>query len=458
MLEVKAQRVQQPFGEFYLATIKAQDLIGMVYVDRFRAMINENNPAYYDIEGVQRRYSRARQKLIASYVRSDQAALPGTIILSANTPILSHNHIKINGQDAPIEGNRWSASEINGEIYINIPNNPIPASIIDGQHRVYGIMSAISEIESKPGLYDDDLLESLKNTDLPCSIYFDLPPELQAYIFATINFNQKSVDKSLAYELFNVSLEEERSTWSPDKLAIWISRRLNSKSDPTIDNYNRKVGATYNNHPLKGRIKIASQVLIDSEPQGEKNWKISTATFVNGIMSLYSNSPQRDRYAMYDKITSGNRLSLSPDGPPLRQQYRFSQDESIYLAVSHYFAVLDEIVWSKVNKGSFLVKTVGIMASFALLKRIFERDLAKDQDISMDYFVRILEPLRKINFSLVDDLGEASGTGRTQILNLFLYAMGMAKTEEDFIGKLPPYADNHIAFYSKYIKDLGDSV
>jgi hypothetical protein len=70
------------------------------------------------------------------------------------------------------------------------------ASIIDCQHRMKGF----EYIEN----------ESRLEMDLLCSVFFDLPNPYQAYLFATINGNQKRVDKSLALEQFGYYIENEK--------------------------------------------------------------------------------------------------------------------------------------------------------------------------------------------------------------------------------------------------------
>ncbi|HCD3582856.1 TPA: DGQHR domain-containing protein, partial [Escherichia coli] len=106
--------------------------------------------------------------------------------------------------------------------------------IVDGQHRIEGLKKAIESGELAADF------------DLVCAIYFELPAPKQAEVFATINFNQQKVDKSLAYQLFGYDLDSVDSEfWSPDTLAIYLTRLLDKED----------------NSPLKGRIDFGMKKL-----------------------------------------------------------------------------------------------------------------------------------------------------------------------------------------------------
>jgi len=86
-------------------------------------------------------------------------------------------------------------------------------------------------------------LPARQNMPLVCSVFLDLPNPFQAYVFATVNFNQKKVDRSLAYELFGFDTEDEPpQAWTPEKTAVFLTRRLNMDADS----------------PLRGRIVVAA--------------------------------------------------------------------------------------------------------------------------------------------------------------------------------------------------------
>ena len=101
-----------------------------------------------------------------------------------------------------------------------IPKALKRAAIIDGQHRLFGFNFAQNS---------ERLQMPLASVSLS-----DLPKPYQARLFATINANQRPVNKSQTYELFGYNMEEEPAEkWTPEKLAVFLARKLNvDKSSP----------------------------------------------------------------------------------------------------------------------------------------------------------------------------------------------------------------------------------
>ena len=77
-MEVKAIKVVQPLGEFYIAKIKAGDLL----------RISTSSVARYDkngnLTGNQRRLDSKRLKAIAKFIMSDEMSFPTSILVAAN--------------------------------------------------------------------------------------------------------------------------------------------------------------------------------------------------------------------------------------------------------------------------------------------------------------------------------------------------------------------------------------
>jgi hypothetical protein len=65
------------------------------------------------------------------------------------------------------------------------------------------IQARIVDLHAFSQLADD---EEHRDMELLCVVFIDLPTPYHAYIFATINFNQKKVDRSLTYPV---------SLWQP---------------------------------------------------------------------------------------------------------------------------------------------------------------------------------------------------------------------------------------------------
>jgi DGQHR domain-containing protein len=240
----------------------------------------------------------------------------------------------------------------------------------------------------------------------------DLPHAYPAYLFATININQRKVDKSLAYEQFGYNLDEESNRgWSPDKLSVYLTRKLNL--DPSS--------------PLHGHIKIAPIYGDDLLPQ-TGGWQVSTAAIVEGIMKLIASSPTRDRDLLHKQTqTLRSRESLPDDSAPLRDVYRSSRDEELFTLLRDYFSKVADILWISANERSYARKTVGIQALFDILRMLAAKKSIAEIPAAAE---QILKGSSKVDFS--DAVFQASGKGRVLVRNTIWLFGGRVK-----LGQLP---------------------
>jgi len=239
--------------------------------------------------------------------------------------------------------------------------------------------------------------------NLICSIFLDLPKPFQAHLFATINSTQKPVDKSLTYELFGYNVEEEEeSYWSPDKLAVFLTRRL----------------GTDDKSPLKGRIVIAprkDEAL--ARLSAGASWKVSTAVVVEGVMRLFTSNPKKDTTNLLEdrRKKRVELVEIRKDKSPLRDAYLSNGDAIIYTMTINFLTACEEIFWANARQGSFIKKTIGIQALFDIL-RLLAKDAYIQKNISVKYFLGKLEAAREIDFA-DDAFRNASGSGRSAIRN-----------------------------------------
>jgi len=239
------------------------------------------------------------------------------------------------------------------------------------------------------------------------AVYFDLQTAYQAYLFATINFNQKPVNKSLALEQFGYLTELTPSdSWSPELLSVYLTKKLNIESDS----------------PFFNHIKVAPQndQFLLTYNQKDLDWIISTATVVDGFLRLVTTNPKRDadNLRRLDE-KSRKRSSLQRDTSPLREFYLENNDLFIHKVVFNFFTAVKNEIFDKVNKPStFIKKTIGIQALFNTLKEILSRRLPLDQDISVVYFSGLIKKFSDIDFS--DNFFTASGIGKSRIQNIIL--------------------------------------
>jgi len=378
-ISVPAIRIIQPLGEFYALSLPARVLLDTSYSERLRLEFLEKSAVGFGLIGGQREKKEVRLKQIGQFINTVEAAFPNSIILGAN--------YRQDGTLEEEEPMRWTVRKgpDHTGFELVIPTNAKLARIIDGQHRLDGFQFA------NPERLDMEML---------CAVYLDLPLPYQAYLFATINFNQKKVDRSLAYQLFAFNVEEEPPEyWSPDKLAVFLSRKL------SVDEAS----------PFRGHIVIAAQndELLLSLSQ-DHAWKVSTATIVDGILRLYSAKPQADRDLMHQRSPEEgrNRRILAQDGTPFRGLYLTTNDAAIYAALINFFKAVQKTLWERANERSYIWKTVGIQALFDTM-RVILRDFGQQKNISQLFFERYLSPSSNIDFS--DRFFQASGIGRTHI-------------------------------------------
>lgn len=388
----KAIRVDQPFDSFFVFKMSAFDLLKVSFSDPLRYEEDKS------LVGNQRDLRKERIKEIGEYIEGVDAAFPNSIIVSAN--------YEIDGSICEDPNLRWEYKELEDNVFeVTIPTNKKLASIIDGQHRVNGFRK-VSE-------------ERQKEIDLLVSAYFDLPNPYQAFIFATINYNQKSVDKSLALEQWGFSLETtDAKTWSPEMLAVFLTKKLNIDEDSPF--YNHIIVAPQNdNYLFKKKAK-------------DNDWAVSTATIVNGISGLITRNATRDLNILRKvELKNRNRKlvnEITYKNTPLREFYLNQNDLLIYKIVVNFFTASDNILFQKTaGKSSYIKKTVGIQALFDVLRDILLKEL-KNKKIGVSFFESFLRKVEHIDFD--QDYYQASGTGKTRIRNTIQYALGY-KSEHD---------------------------
>lgn len=384
--KTKALRVEQPLGEFYVAVIPANILLEVAFSDRLRARL-EDEEVGYSVSGTQRAQTASRRTQIADYINRVDAAFPNSIILAANydedTGTIRAGETEDGGVDPAV----WTINELADGCYeLTIPSAEKLAGIIDGQHRLDGFRQPVTE--------------GRREMELICAVFTGLPKPYQAQLFATINSTQKPVDKSLTYEMFGYNISDEPvDRWTPDKLAVYLTRRLN----------------TLNDSPLRGRIVVAPRRDTGLEALERKDWRISTATVVEGILRLISSNPKRDANLMLtpplksrSALTHGVR-----DRSPLRDVFIAENDALLFAMVLNYLKVCDRLFWSRARPGSFILKTVGVQALFDILRKLAPEAIAAG-DAREAFFERRLKGASQIDFSGIR-FQNASGTGRSII-------------------------------------------
>jgi DNA phosphorothioation-associated DGQHR protein 1 len=385
--------IKQPLGTFYVFKISAFELLQLVDTDPYYITLKNNK---FSTEGIQRRFNEDRSREIAKFLKSKESALPNSIIIAGNTKLLE-------------EHNQWEIKkEINNNCsnhYLEIPELQINGTVIDGQHRLFSFKHLS--------------IEEQKNYELLCTLYLDLPNPYQAYVFASINMNQRKVDKSLAYELYGYDLDDEDSSkWSPEKVSVYLTRKLNLDEQSIF----------------KGHILLAAnndEILEELSGSNSSEWSISTSAMVEGVLSLITNNAKNDRDQLqmrFEKERNRSVLSKIRSSAPLRKYYLENNDLLTYTILINYFKASYDSLY-KVN--SILFKTVGIQVQFIVLNKILKK-IDEDKNISVEYFrEKSNEYLSKVEYiDFGDSFFQLSGIGKTRMKNTLLIAMGLMTLED----------------------------
>jgi len=366
-------------GEFYAVTLPARLLRQVVYLDPTRVSSVDRQSFLYKLLGNQREASTPRAKKIAEYINTVESAFPNSVILAAN-------YID-NGEFQENLKSRWKIESDSCGDCVVIPSDQRMASVIDGQHRLLGF---------------DHCKEERRDMELLCSIYKDLPQAYQAYLFATINMNQRKVDKSLAYEQFGYNLDDETpEAWAPDKLPVFFTRKLNVNPES----------------PLHQHIKIAPLEADLIFPQdGTKTWMISTACIVEGILTLISARPKDDRDKLHGReVKDRKRTLLVQDSAPLRDLYLHCEDGKLWELLLGFLNLAKEHLWDHATKRSFIRKTIGVQALFDVFRFVALRTLIEQLPAEL---ARVFKSVVRVDFS--DQFFQASGKGRVRVKNVIL--------------------------------------
>jgi DGQHR domain-containing protein len=158
-------QVQQPNLQFYLTTLPANAIVAVSYAAVRKPDAEEG--------AVQRVLNPSRISSVKEFTLK-VGHYPGTIVLNWKTEL---NPLVIDGSNLKFELVERCAQ------------------LIDGQHRVAGIKAAIAE------------QAALGEMRLPVAIYTDLSTQACADIFLSINTEQKSVPRSLVFDLYGVASE-----------------------------------------------------------------------------------------------------------------------------------------------------------------------------------------------------------------------------------------------------------
>ncbi|MEV1948122.1 DGQHR domain-containing protein [Pseudomonas aeruginosa] len=326
-ISVDCLLVEQPLGSFFIANIPYNKLIEITYADTRR--VEKEEHGFETMLGIQRHISPSRIKELNQYVNTFDACFPTAIILSVPECCVEYDAasrvLKI--FEAPEDGDRAA-----------IPYEKI-AKILDGQHRIKGLEA-----------YSKD-----KRFDMNVSIFVDLDPASEAYIFSVVNQAQTKVNKSLVYDLYSLAKAK-----SPQKLCHQVAVALNETDGS----------------PFRHKIKRLGVAGPKTEPVA-----ITQAAFVEALLKHISYPTSlavedRDLYLRGKKPARPSRKEL--ERMIFRDMMLDDRDYDLTDIIWNYFEAVQDrwpTAWSSNDKGVMLSKTNGFMALMRFLRDIYlEKD------------------------------------------------------------------------------------
>lgn len=308
----------QPIGSFYIAVIDWKSLKTIAYADIRRIEAGEGKGVETYL-GIQRTLSKNRVDDIAEYVKNVDATFPTNIILH----IPSYTRI---GEDSEVRNLIFDPATLTMKIRLAEDI----ASILDGQHRIEGLIRGFSEPN-----------ENENKFQLNITIFVDLDMDNQSMIFATVNKAQTKVNKSLVYDLFAFA-----TTRSPQRTAHNIVKLLNNTKGS----------------PFKDRIKILGRA---DDPERET---VTQSTLAETIIKYISSNELKDR----DTLKRGSHLR-KVTGSEL-EKYIFrnlfieEKDQNIAEIIWNLFKAVEgkwTVAW---ESQTILSKSTGIIAFMRFLR------------------------------------------------------------------------------------------
>jgi len=259
-MEIKAIKINQDGNEFYIARIKARDLINIAtikmrksygsqqhknYLDQVDEKVSneiEKGAIWYlkdtkDNNEIQRKQSKERMKEIGDYISDPNSLFPNAIIINLRK--------KEETDFSATRETSWLEFDEKNSL-LRFDEHKVVATVIDGQHRLGGFN------------YTKNKDYYLDNYELVVSIMIDLDIAVQAEMFSTINGKQRPVSKSVLYDLSELSESEYTELVTSHLIVKWFNVDFNS--------------------PLKDKIKML----------GDGYGTISQSAFIDALSPLFS--------------------------------------------------------------------------------------------------------------------------------------------------------------------------
>lgn len=204
--------------------------------------------------------------------------------------------------------------------------------------------------------------------------------------------------------------------------------------------------------PFCGHIKVAAMDYRENAEREKRNWKVSTASIVEGVLSLISAHPQTDRNQMCS-VPPGkrSRSMIGVDGTnklPLREFYcAGDSDELLYGIIRNFFTAAYRVLEKEITEQgsvcySAFYRTAGVQALFCVLKAMLQdNEFFNRKDFRVESWQEALSPVRSFNF---DDFGVSSGKDRSLIRDAILVLLKLKEIDDVRDAKVRDLLSNFI--------------
>ena len=218
---------------------------------------------------------------------------------------------------------------------------------------------------------------------------FDLNQSQKAYVFSTINSNQRKVSSSLIYDLFDIY-----ETRSPSKTCHELAKTFNMDR----------------NSPFYAKLKMLGRKINGNEI-------ISQGSFVHYLLELITNDPEKDSI----EIKTKNQIkTLDGKKYVLREWFTNEEDDKIYKVLFNYFVAASHVFnneWENTSK-YILLKTTGFGALCKSFRHAFNKGVEKGT-MRLEFFEELFKISKKsLITSNVEITSKFYGSGEAAQNNL----------------------------------------
>jgi DGQHR domain-containing protein len=374
----KALRVRQPIGDIFIATVDYKSIQEITFFDVRRRLQEQRDIERY--LGIQRPLNDGRVKELNQYVNFVDATFPGTVIVS-----VENDYARYDEESGEIVVSNTKIGEVTPSIALrNI------CRVIDGQHRIAGL----EKFNSSGG----------KHFDVMVSFFIGSDISDQAYVFATVNLEQTKVNKSLAYDLFELARSR-----SPYKTCHNIAVALDQLETSPFYKKIKRLGTS------------------EDDRGGET---LTQATFVNGFVGYLSQDPKGDR----DAILRGKNLA-APSSKELqklvfRSLFVAGDDIRIGKIYEEYFQAVKEkwpTAWNYSGTGIMLSRTNGYRALSSIFGRVYRSVARPGEAVDRKEFSRMFDRVGLKWDDFNTDRFKPGSSGEAELRKLLIAEMQIAE-------------------------------